>query len=196
MVALEMATEEDDSSFKTLWGGVMKQPLTKIFFVLALAAFSLSARAENPIAGVWSFEYTFLKARSFQTGEMFEEERNHGVKRIFIFTENHYSQFAINTETPRPLRAESGEGAMGGPRLQDEQRLAEYAPMDVETGILLPGDEENMFVLRPLLDQIPDYMLGDGAGDRNIWYEVDGDSLTLVRRTEGAVITDYYTRLE
>ena len=174
----------------------MKQSLKSIICGAAFAACSLFAHAENPIAGVWSFEYTFLKATSFETGEMFEEERNHGVKRIFIFTENHYSQFAINSETPRPLRAESGEGAMGGPRLQDEQKLAEYGPMDVETGILLPGTEEGMFVLRPLLDQIPDYMKGDGAGDRNIWYEVDGDSLTLVRRTEGAVITDYYTRLE
>ena len=164
--------------------------------IIALSVlFPAAAFGQDGLIGVWSYQSTHLQALHRETGEPFEETREAGNPRVFIFTAGHYSFMGVSGDEPRPLRSEAGEGRMGGPRVPQEQRLAEYRPLDVETGTYTRNDDE--LTLQPLIDHIPDYMLGDGQGDRMIWVEVDGDTLVVTRRPEGgATIRDTYTRLE
>ena len=169
----------------------MKKTIVFLFVVMLSAA----TYAGEPIVGVWKYERTHMSARDRETNEPFERVREGGNPRIFIFTERHYSYIAISGDEPRPLRREAGEGRMGGPKVPDEQRLAEYRPLDVETGTWV--FEDDVIVLRPMIDHVPDYMLGDGQGDRRIWAQVDADVLVVTRKTEGgATIRDTYSRLE
>jgi len=172
---------------------------TKIVSLLAssliVCGVPLAAYAENPIEGVWQFEQSHLRAINRETKEWFERTTQATNPRIYIFTDRHYSYMAISGDKARPLRKNAGEGRMGGPKVPADQRMAEYRPLDVETGTLTI--EADKITLRPLIDHIPDYMLGDGTGDRTVWFVIDGDALTLIRRTdEGATITDSYARLE
>lgn len=166
---------------------------------ILLAALPLLAApgawAGDSIQGVWQFEQSHLQATNRETKEPFERTTPAGNPRIYIFTKGHYSYMAISGDEPRPLRSAAGDGRMGGPKVPAEQRLKEYRPLDVETGTFsIDGDR---LAMRPLIDHIPDYMLGDGKGDREAWFRFEDDKLILVRKTdEGATITDTYGRLE
>lgn len=165
-----------------------------IIAVLSICSFSLAWADEN-LAGVWSYEGTHLTAISFEDGQEFERVTPAANPRIFIFTAGgHYSQLGITGEEARPLRAESGEGAMGGPKLSNDQRLAEYRPLVAEAGTYRA--EDGVIYMRPLIDKVPDYMLGDGQGDSEASYVIEGEVMTFVRTTDAATIRDTYRRLE
>lgn len=165
--------------------------------ILAAAALlmSFSAQANPDLVGVWSYEGTHLTAVSWETGEEFDRVTPAANPRMFIFTESgYYSQLGITGDEQRPLRSESGEGAMGGPKLSNEQRLAEYRPLISEMGTY--EVDGNMLNMRPLIDKVPDYMQGDGLGDSQAEFSIDGDVMSFIRTTEAATIRDTYRRVD
>lgn len=169
--------------------------MKKILVLVFALSSAFAVQANENLVGVWSYEGTHLTAISFETGEEFDRITPAANPRMLIFTEGgHYSQLGITGEEQRPLRAESGEGAMGGPKLSNEQRLAEYRPLIAEMGTYrVEGD---MLHMRPLIDKVPDYMLGDGSGDSQAQISVEGDVLSFIRFTEAATIRDTYRRVE
>lgn len=160
-----------------------------------LAIGSIATAADSPIAGVWSYTRTHLQAISYADGSEVDRVTEAVNPRLFIFTNGgHYSQVGVNGTEKRPLRAEVDEGAMGGPKLSTEQKLAEHGPLIAESGTYTI--DGNVVTMRPIVDKIPDYMQGDGVGDATAEFAIDGDTMTWIRRTEAATITDTYVRIE
>jgi hypothetical protein len=175
-----------------------------IRLVLISFAFFLAgtASAQSPLVGTWEYKQTHNHVPGGGRfggveGEYVDvyEDADENKRRLWLFTEKHYSFFFITGE--RPLRANSGEGELGGPTVTDEQKLAEYGPMDVEAGAYtLEGDTIH---LMPILDQMPDRMIGDRHYRDREW-EIVGDTLRITSRPSAdrpeLAVHEYYTRIE
>ena len=176
--------------------------MKNILILVAGMVMSMSVFAQGTLVGTWTYEKT---QNHVPGGGRFGGEEGTYIdaydmasednRRMLMFTEEHYSFFFISG--PRPLRADSGEGQLGGPTVTDEQKLAEYGPMDVEMGRY--ELEGNTIHLMPVLDQMPDRMIGDRHYRDREW-EIVEDQLRITSRPSAdrpeLAVHEFYTRIE
>jgi len=179
----------------------MKALLTTMLCTVIL--FSSAATAETPLTGVWQYTKTHLHVPGGgrfggEEGTYIDvyEEATESKRRTWIFTDAYYSFFFLSSEEPRPLRSESGQGQIGGPTVTDEQKLAEYAAIDVEVGTY--AVEDGQLHLTPVMDKIRDRE--DGRHNRNREFEIVGDMLRITSRPSKSrpelATHEYYKRVE
>lgn len=175
-----------------------------MMFCAASAAFlSFGALAENPLAGTtWEYDMTHqhVPGGGWMGGEEgtwidVYDEADENKKRLLLFTEEHYSFFFITDE--RPMRDPTNSGLVGGKNVTDEQKLIEYAAMDVEAGrYRVEGDT---LYLMPILDQMPDRMVDDRHHRAREIEIIDGRLRITSRPSEDRpqlATNEYYLQVE
>ena len=178
----------------------------KIFSRLAIVAtflFAVPVNAETELTGVWMYEKTHLHVPGGgrfggEEGTYIDvyEEATENLRRIWIFTDGYYSFFFATAEDGRPMRSKDGEKMPTGRNVTNEQKLAEYATLDVEAGTYtVEGDQLNLV---PTFDKIPDRE--DGRHNRSREFAIEGDMLRISSypsesRPELAT-HEYYRRVE
>ena len=183
----------------------MKNIYKTLFLSSALWALAGSALAQNPAVGAWEYVSTVTTIPKAQArgvdvsaipdGGSIETRAEASVtrQRVYLFGADYYSFFGLDSNEPRTLRRDVDEGATGGPKLTNEQKLREYNPLDVEFGSYsVVGNE---IQLKPILDKVPDNMLQDGSHDRSMVFEIDGNTMKIIRDT-GVTIVDTYRLMD
>ena len=177
--------------------------IIKFAFAAFAAALSFSAFAQNPLAGTtWEYDMTHqhVPGGGWMGGEEgtwidVYDKADENKKRLILFTEEHYSFFFITDE--RPMRDPTNSGLVGGPNVTDEQKLAEYAGIDVEAGkYRVEGDT---LYLMPILDQMPDRMVDDRHYRQREMEIVDGRLRITSRPSESRpqlATNEYYLQVE